>query len=418
MLANRILSCAAIFLIGATSFAGAEPSTQPSAAPATQPSTQPAKQASIAPEAQSLLDQVGQTYTDAKALSLVGKISLDFDAGGDQKHETTDFTASFVAPNQFRHEVKDDVLIVSTGEKVYAYLPAKNEYVAVDAPKDRTPLKDFSGPVSELLGSQDPVLLMTLCSEPVQVLTQGASNVAKGDDVKLGDASFNTLTYEKRERRKRDLDDPATQFNRQIRIDRKTEVEKRGVDDVKTVDVTFDYLSTKNEAPAPEQFAWSPPRDATVAKEDAPEDSMAAATGLEGKPAPDFKLTGIDGSTVALADLKGSVTVLDFWATWCGPCVESLPHIDQINADLSDKGLKVYAINLQETKAQVQKFIVSKKLTLPVLLDTSGSTAKSYLANAIPETVIIGKDGIVKKVFVGFGGDEPVRAAIDAEMKK
>jgi peroxiredoxin len=145
---------------------------------------------------------------------------------------------------------------------------------------------------------------------------------------------------------------------------------------------------------------------------------MGAATSLEGKPAPDFTLTAIDGSTVSLADLKGSVAVLDFWATWCGPCVESLPHIDQIHADLSDKGLKVYAVNLQEQKAQVQKFLTSKKLTLPVLLDSDGATAKKYLANAIPETVIIGKDGIVQKVFVGFGGDEPVRDAIDAAMKK
>ena len=314
--------------------------------------------------------------------------------------------------------MKDDVLIVSTGEKVYAYLPAKNEYVAVDAPKDRTALKDFSGPVSELLGSQDPVLLMTLCSEPVQVLTQGASNVAKADDVKLGEASFNTLTFEKSDRGYRVLVDPATHFIRQIRIDRKTEVEKRGVDDVKTVDVTFDYLSTKTEAPAPNSLHGLHLVMRPSPRRMRPKIQWQRRPGWKESPRPDFKLTGIDGSTVALADLKGSVTVLDFWATWCGPCVESLPHIDQINADLSDKGLKVYAINLQETKAQVQKFIVSKKLTLPVLLDSSGSTAKSYLANAIPETVIIGKDGIVKKVFVGFGGDEPVRAAIDAEMKK
>jgi thiol-disulfide isomerase/thioredoxin len=191
------------------------------------------------------------------------------------------------------------------------------------------------------------------------------------------------------------------------------------VEDVKTADVTFDYTSTKvGDAPAPEQFAWSPPRDATVAKEEVPEESAGAATALEGKPAPDFKLTAIDGSSVSLADLKDHVVVLDFWATWCGPCVASIPHIDQINADLSDKGLKVFAVNLQEPKPLVQKFVVSKKLTLPVLLDTDGVTGKKYLANAIPETVIIGKDGVVKKVFVGFGGDEALRAAIDAEMKK
>src|SRR5437016_13332731 len=125
MLTHRILSCAATLLISAATFAQTEPSSQPA--------SQPTTQASILPAVQSILDQVAGAYTDAKTLSFTGKISLDFDAGGEQKHESTDFTASFVGHNQFRHEVKDDVLIVSTGHTVYAYLPATNEYVGVDA---------------------------------------------------------------------------------------------------------------------------------------------------------------------------------------------------------------------------------------------------------------------------------------------
>ena len=241
------------------------------------PSTQPTTQASVSPAAQAMLDQISHAYTDAKALSFTGKVSLDFDAGGDQKHESTDFTASFAAPSQFRHEIKDDLLIVSTGEKVYGYLPQKNQYVQLDALKDRTALKDFPEQVSNLLEMQNPVLMMTMVSDPAQVLIAGASNVAQADDVKLGDASYNALTFEKNDRGYRVLVDPATHFVRQIRIDRKTEIEKRGVDDVKTVDVTIDYLSTKTDAPAPELFAWTPPKDATVAKEDAPEGGEGAA---------------------------------------------------------------------------------------------------------------------------------------------
>jgi thiol-disulfide isomerase/thioredoxin/outer membrane lipoprotein-sorting protein len=410
-MAHRVFACVSIFLFTVTTLAQTEPSSQPA--------SQPATQTSISPKAKSLLDAMAKAYTDAKSLTIEGKLSLDFDAGGEQKNVSSDFTASFVAPNQFRHEMKDDALIVSTGEKVYAYLPAKNEYVAVEAPKERIAPKDLSEPITQLLVSQDPVLLMAISTDPKEQLTQGASNVAQAEDVKLGEKSFKALTFEKNDRGYRVLLDPSTHLVRQIRIDRKAEIQKRGVEDVKTADVTFDYTSTKvGDAPAPEQFAWSPPRDATVAKEEVSEEAGAAATALEGKPAPDFKLTAIDGSSVSLADLKDHVIVLDFWATWCGPCVASIPHIDQINADLSDKGLKVFAVNLQEAKPLVQKFIVSKKLTLPVLLDTDGATGKKYLANAIPETVIIGKDGLVKKVFVGFGGDEPLRTAIDAEMKK
>ena len=160
-------------------------------------------------------------------------------------------------------------------------------------------------------------------------------------------------------------------------------------------------------------------RDATVAKEDAPQDGTQAATVLEGKPAPNFKLTALDGSTVSMSDLKGHVTVLDFWATWCGPCVASLPLLDQTNTDLAGKDVKIYAINAAEPKATVEKFMTSKKLTLPVLLDSDGATGTKYMANAIPETVVIGKDGVVKKVFIGFSGDEdPLHKAIEAELAK
>jgi peroxiredoxin/outer membrane lipoprotein-sorting protein len=413
MLSSRFGPVAVLMICVSVASAQTEPSTQP----ATKPSTAPAF---ISPAAQSTLDAIGKAYHDAKSLSLIGKISLDFDAGGEQKHESADFIASFAAPNQFRHEIKDDVLIVSTGEKLFAYLPEKNQYVSVDAPKAPVDPKDLSESISTLLASQNPVLLMTISQDPIVQLTGGAKNVAQADDVKLGDIAYNVLTFQKDDHGYRVLVDPGTHLIRQMRIDRKTEIEKRGVEDVKTADVTFDYLTTTTgEAPAAELFAWSPPRDATVAKEEEAADSPGgSATALEGKPAPDFKLTGIDGTAVALADLKGSVVVLDFWATWCGPCVASLPHIDQINSDFTEKGLKVYAINLEEPKAAVQKFIVSKKLTLPVLLDTDGSIAKKYLANAIPETVIIAKDGNVKKVFVGFGGDEPLRHAIEEELKR
>src|SRR3954452_12334692 len=174
-MAHRILACVSIFLVALIAFAEDAPSTEP----ASQPATTQSAQASISPEAKPLLDAMAKAYGDAKSLTLVGKLSLDFDAGGEQKHESIDFNASFAAPNQFRHEIKDDVLIVSTGEKVYAYLPAKNEYVVVDAPKERASLKDLSESIGQLLGSQDPALLMAIVTEPAKVLTSGASNISK-----------------------------------------------------------------------------------------------------------------------------------------------------------------------------------------------------------------------------------------------
>jgi peroxiredoxin len=143
----------------------------------------------------------------------------------------------------------------------------------------------------------------------------------------------------------------------------------------------------------------------------------AAAAAMEGKPAPDFKLKAADGKDVSLADLKGSVVILDFWATWCGPCRASLPELDKIYTGLKGKGLKAYAVNLREEKDTVEKFVDQTKLGIPVLYDTEGQTADKYGVTGIPQTVVIGKDGNVKKVVVGSGTHDIVRKAVEDALK-
>ena len=144
----------------------------------------------------------------------------------------------------------------------------------------------------------------------------------------------------------------------------------------------------------------------------------AAAAAMEGKPAPDFKLKAADGKDVSLADLKGSVVILDFWATWCGPCRASLPELDKIYADHKADGLRAYAVNLREEKDTVQKFVDQTKLGIPVLFDGEGQTADKYGVTGIPQTVVIGKDGNVKKVVVGSGTHDLVRKAVEEALKK
>jgi thiol-disulfide isomerase/thioredoxin len=119
-----------------------------------------------------------------------------------------------------------------------------------------------------------------------------------------------------------------------------------------------------------------------------------------------------------LSDFKGSVVVVDFWATWCGPCVASLPHLDALSAEMSDKGVRVLAINFRETDQQVKTFVEKKKLSLSVLMDRDGAVGKKYAVTGIPQTVVIGRDGVVRKVIVGFGGDDSeVRRAVEQAMK-
>lgn len=151
-------------------------------------------------------------------------------------------------------------------------------------------------------------------------------------------------------------------------------------------------------------------------------DRKSPAHELMGQPAPSFSLPALsDGNPVALEDLKGSVVVLDFWATWCGPCVAALPKVQEVARDKASAGVKVFAINLKEDREKVAAFVKEKGLELPVLLDAQGTSARAYKVQAIPQQVVIDRTGKVTAVFIGFDpehGEEKLVEAIDAASKQ
>lgn len=130
-----------------------------------------------------------------------------------------------------------------------------------------------------------------------------------------------------------------------------------------------------------------------------------AATGedaeLVGKPAPDFTLRKLDGSAVKLSSMKGRVVVLDFWASWCGPCRKSMPVIQGIAKDFEADPFDFFAINVDEEANVVRGTSIVLGITEQCLLDPRAEISKAYGAAAIPYTVVIDKEGIVRRVFVG-----------------
>lgn len=372
-------------------------------------STQPTRDEASA----RLLESVGQAYSSAKSLNLVGTISLDVDAAGRQQKQSAQFTTSFAAPAKFRHEVKDWILVVASGEKTLIYDPRANQYAEAAALADRVPCSKLPAPLPMLLLEQNPALLLALCTDATSTLVPADSDLSIGDDVKLGEATFQSLTFRRDGRLVRLLVDPATKLLRQVRIDASDSLRDGGVPDVKRAELVIDYSTTtiNGELPA-DALAWTPPKDARLMARDNPAELVETERHpLVGKPAPDFTLERLEGGEVKLSDLKGKVVVLDFWATWCPPCREGLPHLAKLHDAKKDAGLELFAINVREAKPQVQQFLQEQKLSLPVLMDANGKVSGLYMVRGIPQTVVIGKDGNVREVFVGFA--PPMAAQID-----
>lgn len=130
---------------------------------------------------------------------------------------------------------------------------------------------------------------------------------------------------------------------------------------------------------------------------------------LLGKTAPSFAAQCVDGKLLKFEDLKGTVVVLDFCASWCSPCLEFMPIVSEVSTRLAGKGVVAYAVNIGEDRDTASNFVTKIGLTLPVLVDADGSIAESYGAIAIPQTVLIDRDGRIQAVHVGIDRPEAFR---------
>jgi cytochrome c biogenesis protein CcmG/thiol:disulfide interchange protein DsbE len=136
---------------------------------------------------------------------------------------------------------------------------------------------------------------------------------------------------------------------------------------------------------------------------------------LLGKPAPDFQFGGPDEQPVSLSDLQGRPVLLNFWATWCGPCRGEMPYLQQVWDEWQTRGLVLLAINIMESSSEVQSFMQSQGLSLPVLLDSDGAIAAKYGIQAIPTTFFIDSSGVVQEVKEGAF---PNAAAIENSLSQ
>lgn len=132
--------------------------------------------------------------------------------------------------------------------------------------------------------------------------------------------------------------------------------------------------------------------------------SAVAAVSLSGatESAPDFTLKSTQGDNVRLSEHRGEVLLVNFWASWCGPCRQEMPLLDSLQQRYGKLGFNVVGVNVDKDSALANKLLKDIPVTFPVLLDNTGAVSASYNVSAMPTTVLIDRDGNVRYLHKGY----------------
>jgi peroxiredoxin len=127
-----------------------------------------------------------------------------------------------------------------------------------------------------------------------------------------------------------------------------------------------------------------------------------AASGLTGQLAPDFALKSSDGSNLRLSEYRGDVVMINFWATWCGPCRQEMPLLDELYTRYNRVGFSLLGVNIDDDSRKAMDMASELGVSFPVLFDARKEVSKLYQVDAMPVTVIVDREGTVRHVHQGY----------------
>jgi thiol-disulfide isomerase/thioredoxin len=321
-------------------------------------------------------------------------VDVDININGRKQESNAAIQLAVRKPNQFRLSFStngNEGLAVNDGENTTTYIGEFKQY--------KTDPTDPEAPLDhEMMG----VLLngALVADDPYKVMTDGAQSITSAGEGKVGETACDIVRMRTNEGV---VDVYISQGDKplplQVIVDQTPMLKAAGRQG--SIKIVMSYNDWKaGEKLDDTLFAFDAPEDAKKVTKFGP---PAPGDALLGKKAPAVELTSLKGEKFTLDDVKGKIVVLDFWATWCGPCIRALPVIREVTSDMAEQDVVLYTVNQRESDDKVNAFLQKKEWTdMNVLMDRKAAVAKEYKVRGIPQTVIIGKDGTVQAVHVGF----------------
>lgn len=380
--------------------------------------TEPPPAEQFDPQVRGVIEKIAALHQDVDTLQVNLEIAMAMTAGEMEQKQQTAYAISYKRPRRYALRVKSgqwSPTVVSDGEQVFTYYPTMKRYTREEVSGD-DPLSLASAGGMGAGGMAGAAFQLAIPSEQLtEQLMIGVEQTEYVGKTELDGVTCHRLKFTQ-DQIEWELWVQAEErpLPRRMEIDMSKAFAESAPDNEAFKDATMRITATFddwkiNTAIPDEQFEFTPPEDAQQV--DSIMEALMEETAddgphpLVGEEAPRFAAEDLKGAQVELQQYRGQVVVLDFWATWCPPCVEGLPKVAEVASELEDEGVVFYAVNVGEDAKTVKKFLEDEELDVPVLMDPEGAVAGEYQANAIPQTVLIGKQGTVQAVHVGLSGD-------------
>ncbi len=142
--------------------------------------------------------------------------------------------------------------------------------------------------------------------------------------------------------------------------------------------------------------------------------------GVDGGPAPDFALKSETGENLRLSEFRGEVVMINFWASWCGPCRQEMPLLDELYTQYHPLGFTILGVNVEEDSSQAKQLLKEFPVNFPILFDNKSEVSQLYKVVAMPSTVLVDRDGNVRYLHQGYkpGYEEAYQQQVRALIRE